>query len=122
MTAFSALLPARATISTPTAGVGGFSLLPVLVYVADEYPARVAGAGYKLALGCLPAPRSRVRSRRQTGLGLAGPPCPRSTWPPRWTGPRGVLHRPTQGRLTRLEWPKSSSGTPEQCWRPLKKR
>ena len=38
------LLPARA-ISTPAAGVGGFSLLAVLVYVADEYPAIYARAG-----------------------------------------------------------------------------
>jgi hypothetical protein len=38
------LLPARA-ISTPAAGVGGFSLLAVLVYVADEYPAFDARAG-----------------------------------------------------------------------------
>jgi hypothetical protein len=37
-------LPARA-ISTPAAGVGGFSLLAVLVYVADEYPAIYARAG-----------------------------------------------------------------------------
>jgi hypothetical protein len=41
-----------------TASVGDFSLLAVLVYVAHEYPARVAGAGYKLALSCLPAARS----------------------------------------------------------------
>jgi|SRR5215211_2519682 len=38
------LLPARA-ISTPAAGVGGFSLLTMLVYVADEYPAIYARAG-----------------------------------------------------------------------------
>src|SRR5215218_3653999 len=38
------LLPARA-ISTPAAGVGGFSLLAVLIYVADEYQAINARAG-----------------------------------------------------------------------------
>jgi hypothetical protein len=30
---------------TAAAGVGGFPLLAVLVYVADEYPALKAGAG-----------------------------------------------------------------------------
>jgi hypothetical protein len=38
------LLAAKA-ISTPAAGVGSFSLLAVLVYVADEHPAINARAG-----------------------------------------------------------------------------
>ena len=32
-------------IRAATAGIGGFSLLAVLVYVADEYPSIYAGAG-----------------------------------------------------------------------------
>jgi hypothetical protein len=37
--------PGLSAISTPAAAVGVFSLLAVLVYVADEYPAFKAGAG-----------------------------------------------------------------------------
>ena len=50
-----------------------------------------------------------------SGIDVVGPPQRMDRTPMSPT-------QPTQGRLTRLEWLKSSSEPPEQCWQPLKRR
>jgi hypothetical protein len=51
-------------IGATAAPVGGYSLLTVLVYVADEHPAIYAGVG---ALAALVEARRRVRLNERQG-------------------------------------------------------